>query len=539
MASSIDVTLTPDADESLRRFVHSLPETFEQGGRVIYRQRNEIRVFDLPDGRQINVKRYRVPPLPLRFVYTLFRAPKARRAYDYALRLRQAGIETPTPLACLIERQGGLLRRSYFVSEQVPHDRNFYEFGRGGIDGREDILRAFARFTARVHEAGFLHADYSPGNILFRKGAQGIDFCLVDINRMHFGPVSVRSGCENFARLWGGDGMFFLLAKVYAEARGADEVQCTAWMLSARRAFWRRFARKRPLPIALDDVAAEGHRKKLSVILSTYNQPEWLEKVLWGYEAQTDRRFEVVIADDGSDDRTRSLIERMQGEVTFPIRHVWHPDNGFRKCEILNRAIAEATTGYLLFSDGDCIPRCDFVAVHLARRAPGRFLSGGYHKLPMVTSKAITRDDILSGRCFRSPWLKSHGMPRSFKNNKLTAFGLKERLLNTFTPTRPTWNGHNASGWLLDILAANGFDERMAYGGEDRELGERLENAGIRGRQIRYSAICLHLDHSRGYVTPDALRFNRALRRETRTRRLTRTPFGIVKEEQPKQQPEV
>jgi len=390
-----------------------------------------------------------------------------------------------------------------------------------------------------VHEAGFLHADYSPGNILFRKGAQGIDFCLVDINRMHFGPVSVRSGCENFARLWGGDGMFFLLAKVYAEARGADEVQCTAWMLSARRAFWRRFARKRPLPIALDDVAAEGSRKKLSVILSTYNQPEWLEKVLWGYEAQTDRRFEVVIADDGSDDRTRSLIERMQGEVTFPIRHVWHPDNGFRKCEILNRAIAEATTGYLLFSDGDCIPRCDFVAVHLARRAPGRFLSGGYHKLPMATSKAITRDDILSGRCFRSPWLKSHGMPRSFKNNKLTAFGLKERLLNAFTPTRPTWNGHNASGWLLDILAANGFDERMAYGGEDRELGERLENAGIRGRQIRYSAICLHLDHSRGYVTPDALRFNRALRRETRTHRLTRTPFGIVKEEQPKQQPEV
>ena len=164
MASSIDVTLTPDADEPLRRFVHSLPETFEQGGRVIYRQRNEIRVFDLPDGRQINVKRYRVPPLPLRFVYTFFRAPKAQRAYDYALRLRQAGIETPTPLACLIERQGGLLRRSYFVSEQVPHDRNFYEFGRGGIDGREDILRAFARFTARVHEAGFLHADYSPGN---------------------------------------------------------------------------------------------------------------------------------------------------------------------------------------------------------------------------------------------------------------------------------------------------------------------------------------------------------------------------------------
>lgn len=533
MASSIKVILHPDADEPLRHFVRSLPEAFEQGGRVIYRQRNEIRVFDLPDGRRFNVKRYHVPPLFQRIVYTLFRAPKARRAYDYALRLRAAGIETPSPVACLIERSGGLLCRSYFVSEQVDYDRNFYEFGRGGINGREDILRAFARFTARVHKAGFLHADYSPGNILFRATAGGADFCLVDINRMRFGPVSVRRGCANFARLWGGERMFRLLAETYAEARGADTAQCTAWTLSARRRFWHRFARKRPLPIALDDAAAIGDRKELSVILSTYNQPEWLEKVLWGYEAQTDRRFEVLIADDGSDERTRRLIERMQHEVTFPLRHVWQPHDGFRKCEILNHAITEATTDYLLFSDGDCIPRRDFIAVHLTRRRPSRFLSGGYHKLPLETSQAITREDILCGRCFRTGWLKAHGMKRSFKNNKLSAFGLKECLLNTFTPTHPTWNGHNASGWLRDIMAANGFDERMHYGGQDREFGERLENAGIHGRQIRYSAICLHLDHPRGYKTSESIRFNLALRKQTRDNHVVRTPYGI-KSEQPK-----
>lgn len=111
MASSINVTFAPGADDRVRHFVQSLPESFERGGRVIYRQRNEIRVFDLPDGRRINVKRYRVPGLLLRIIYTLLRAPKARRAYEYALRLRGAGIETPAPLACLIERRGGLLAR--------------------------------------------------------------------------------------------------------------------------------------------------------------------------------------------------------------------------------------------------------------------------------------------------------------------------------------------------------------------------------------------------------------------------------------------
>lgn len=65
-------------------------------------------------------------------------------------------------------------------------------------------------------------------------------------------------------------------------------------------------------------------------------------------------------------------------------------------------------------------------------------------------------------------------------------------------------NGHNASGWKEDIVAVNGLDERMQYGGQDRELGERLENYGIRGKQIRYSAIVVHLDHARGYVNKES-----------------------------------
>ena len=97
-------------------------------------------------------------------------------------------------------------------------------------------------------------------------------------------------------------------------------------------------------------------------------------------------------------------------------------------------------------------------------------------------------------------WLKANGLKPSFKNNKLTSTGLKSWILNLFTPTNASWNGHNASGWKKDIMAINGFDERMQYGGQDRELGERLFNNGLKSKQIRYSAICVHLDHPRGAI---------------------------------------
>jgi hypothetical protein len=102
-------------------------------------------------------------------------------------------------------------------------------------------------------------------------------------------------------------------------------------------------------------------------------------------------------------------------------------------------------------------------------------------------------------------------------------------ILNTLTPSNASWNGHNSSGWKSDILAVNGFDERMQYGGEDRELGERLNNTGIKGKQIRYSAIAVHLDHPRGYVTEEMISKNRAIRDETKASESVWTDFGIEK----------
>jgi glycosyltransferase involved in cell wall biosynthesis len=272
---------------------------------------------------------------------------------------------------------------------------------------------------------------------------------------------------------------------------------------------------------------------KVSVILSTYNAPEWLEKVLWGYECQTDTDFEVVIADDGSGRPTFDLLERFKETSPLSIRHVWHEDRGFQKSEILNKAIVASTGDYLIFSDGDCIPRKDFVEVHRKNAKAGAFLSGGYFMLPMETSKVIRKDDIVLGSAFDVNWLRANGLPSTYKTLKLTSSGFTAKFLNWITPTKATWNGHNSSGWKKDIVAVNGFNEQMQYGGQDRELGERMMNAGIKGVQIRYSAICIHLDHKRGYKTAESISKNKQIRRDTKLQRKTWTEFGISKSPRP------
>lgn len=272
-----------------------------------------------------------------------------------------------------------------------------------------------------------------------------------------------------------------------------------------------------------------------SVVFTTYNQPDWLEKVLLGFAAQDRCDFELLVADDGSGEATRQRIEALRPQLRMPVRHVWQADEGFRKCAALNHAIDAAASDYLIFTDGDCIPREDFVSTHLRLREHGRFLSGGYHKLPMATSLAITADDIHSQRCFDSCWLRARGMAASHRNLKLTAGTVAAQLLDFISTARASWNGHNASAWKADILAINGFDERMRYGGEDREFGERLEHAGIRGKRIRYSAVVVHLDHARSYATAESIEFNRALRVQTRRHRRTWTEFGHRKHAGPAQ----
>lgn len=268
---------------------------------------------------------------------------------------------------------------------------------------------------------------------------------------------------------------------------------------------------------------------KQSVVISTYNQPEWLSKVLLGYMTQTFTDFEVLIADDGSDDRTRELIDHFQQVVDFPIRHLWHPDEGYRRQTILNLALQEAAHDYIIMTDGDCIPRRDFLAVHDRAARPGRFLSGGYCKLPPELSQSLTPEDIESGRAFEVKFLRQHGLRDFSPIFKLGLPVALAPLLDRITPTKATWNNCNASGWKADLLAVNGFNEDMQYGGADRELGERLANSGVTGLQVRHQAIVLHLDHPRGYKTAATLAKNRAIRDQVVAARSIWCPNGIHK----------
>lgn len=269
---------------------------------------------------------------------------------------------------------------------------------------------------------------------------------------------------------------------------------------------------------------------KISVIISTYNAEEWLEKVLIGYSMQSYKDYEVIVADDGSRPSTKELIDRYAANYPVPLRHLWHEDKGYRRQEILNVAIVEATNEYIIMTDGDCIPRKDFVEVHAKYAEKGKFLSGGYCKLPMTTSKAITKEDIEAQRCFDVKWLKSIDKLGFSQTLKLTSGSVLSTVLDSVTTTNPSFNNCNSSGFREDMIAINGYDERMKYGGPDREFGERLENYGVKGKQIRHKAICLHLDHSRGYKTPESLAANLAIRKEVKEKNIKWTPYGIVKE---------
>jgi len=274
---------------------------------------------------------------------------------------------------------------------------------------------------------------------------------------------------------------------------------------------------------------------RVSVILSTYNAPEWLEKVVWGYAVQSHRNFELLLADDGSTQETVLLVHRLRAQTGLNIHHLWHEDRGFRKCTILNKAIEAAGGDYLIFSDGDCIPREDFVARHVELARPRCLLSGGYVRLPMAVSKRITVEDVFEGRATDPGWLFAHGLRDPKWRFRLASGRIVPRILDTLTTTRATLNGCNASTWKSDVVRVNGFDERMGYGGLDRELGERLMNAGVRPIQIRYRAVCVHLDHARGYVSEDAWRANHELRRQTRRNKAVWTPCGIRKAPPPPQ----
>ena len=264
-----------------------------------------------------------------------------------------------------------------------------------------------------------------------------------------------------------------------------------------------------------------------SVIISTYNSPTWLEKTLWGFFHQSRQDFELLIADDGSRPETLERLRALAKRCPVPLAHVWQVDDGFQKCRILNKALAVARGERILLTDGDCIPRRDFVDVHTRLAEPGSFLTGTYFKLPKNVADAITEADVQRQDAFRAGWLLSHGLPFTSKLLKLVTGPPLDEWLNRLTPARPTWNGHSASCLRSQAIQVNGFNEDMQYGGLDVEFGLRLNHIGIRTRHIRYSTVTMHLHHGHGYVTPGMRERSAEVKERTRNQKLKRAERGL------------
>lgn len=236
------VVLNPQFD-FLKDFVLSIPNYFTTSGEILYQGRNELRVYQVA-GVQVNVKKYKIPILLNRIVYSFFRATKAERAYQNALRLLEKGFETPAPIAYVEKKRGGLFAEGYFVSVQCSYPYNFRRFETEQLAGNEAFFARFARFTASLHDSQILHLDYSPGNILFDQITGDARFSLLDINRMQFCPVDEDLGCRSFERLWGTDEMFQFMAAQYAQARGFDDAVCIRKVMRYHQASVQYFANK-------------------------------------------------------------------------------------------------------------------------------------------------------------------------------------------------------------------------------------------------------------------------------------------------------
>lgn len=270
------------------------------------------------------------------------------------------------------------------------------------------------------------------------------------------------------------------------------------------------------------------------LIMTTYNSPRALALCLESVLLQTMMPDSICIADDGSGPETKALIDSFSARFApIPVRHVWHEDNGFEKCKILNTAIESSDADFLFFIDGDVLIHPAFLERHAALQEVGRFCTGSLIRLDDPTTKALTEADVTEGRVFDRAWLRNNGAIDRFgtwlKTMPFPFF--VQNLLDILTPVQKALCGANWSAFRSDILAVNGFDENMKYGGLDKEFGIRLQNNGVKGRHLRYTAPLVHQDHPRGYRDPEKVKRHKQLIQNIRASQQWWTPNGIVKED--------
>lgn len=206
--------------KDLINFVKSIKEFFNKNQNTIHKARNEIKIINY-ENKDMVVKSFKIPHFLNRVVYSFFRVSKAKKSYEYSLKI---GDFAPKPIAFIEFYKNFLINDSYFISEKFDYDFTIREpLLDSDFLNRNEILKAFAKFTHLLHENGIYHLDYSPGNILIKKVNDKFIFKIVDINRMKFLNMDLDLRMKNFSKLWAKDSDLEIIVKEYAKILSIDD----------------------------------------------------------------------------------------------------------------------------------------------------------------------------------------------------------------------------------------------------------------------------------------------------------------------------
>jgi glycosyltransferase involved in cell wall biosynthesis len=234
---------------------------------------------------------------------------------------------------------------------------------------------------------------------------------------------------------------------------------------------------------------------RISVIVTTYERPDALDAVLRSLAGQTDRDFEVVVADDGSGPATAALVVAWKARLGAPLAHVWHEHRDFRAGEIRNRAVLASCGSYVVFLDGDCLVRPDFVATHRRLAERGWFVTGNRVLLSPKLTQSVLSERLEAERWSLTRWLRhrlSGGLNRIAALLSLPLGPLRKLRPEAWRDARSC----NLAVWRDDLDRVDGFDAAFSgWGKEDSDLLVRLLHAGIRRKDGAYATGVLHLWH--------------------------------------------
>lgn len=240
----INTHLNPQYSE-LSEFIDLIPSLFSFGGKVLFEQRNIIKIYPVK-GFVLNVKSFKVPNLINKIVYVRFRKSKARRSYENAMEIKKLGISTPDPVAYIETMRYGLFYESYYVSLHEEVDGIMKDIYRQTDRESEKLISQFSLFTANIHEKSIYHNDYSPGNILYKRRGANYQFLLVDLNRITFKNIDIFEGARSFSRIRLPPYTLRKIAGIYAQSRKFDIVLCERLIDKYNRTFWRKYLRRHP-----------------------------------------------------------------------------------------------------------------------------------------------------------------------------------------------------------------------------------------------------------------------------------------------------